>query len=164
KRKPRITKSPERGSGNEAPRTIGAASRAREPNIRQTVLIALTSPATISKEGGARHGVPDSAAMTGRPSLLFRASWFVRSRPILLRRWLEQRMADWGGAASGQRARQRWSGSDFAASLPDLIWTRPRVVREYLHEMASGNPRCDWVTWMMHRYAVGTELTALVLG
>ena len=73
-------------------------------------------------------------------------------------------MADWGGAASGQRARQRWSGSDFAASLPDLIWTRPRVVREYLHEMASGNPRCDWVTWMMHRYAVGTELTALVLG
>jgi len=30
--------------------------------------------------------------------------------------------------------------------------------------MVSGDPRCDWVTWMLHRYAVGMGLKALVLG
>jgi SAM-dependent methyltransferase len=102
--------------------------------------------------------------MADRRSLLFRGYWFLRSRPILLRRWAQQRFADWRGAASSERARARWGASRFAAVVPDLIWTRPRVVREYLHELASGDPECDWVTWMMHRYATGRGLRALVLG
>ena len=97
-------------------------------------------------------------------SLAFRAGWFLRSRPILARRWLQQRLADWRPGAAVEKAREHWNPSSFPADLPDLFWTRPRVVREYLHEMASGDPRCDWVTWMLHRYAVGQNLSVLVLG
>jgi len=99
----------------------------------------------------------------GRPSILFRAGWFLRSRVILLRRWCQQRFTDWRGVASANRARAYWSSADLA-SAKDLVWTRARVVREHLHEMVSGDPRCDWVTWMTYRYAVGTRLSALVLG
>jgi SAM-dependent methyltransferase len=103
-------------------------------------------------------------AVSRRDSLAFRAFWFLRSRPILLRRWIQQRIADARGPGAVEQARERWNPSAFPAALPDLFWTRSRVVREHLHEMASGDPRCDWVTWMMHRYAVGQNLSVLVLG
>jgi SAM-dependent methyltransferase len=48
--------------------------------------------------------------------------------------------------------------------LAPRVWTSSRVVREYLHERVSGNPGCDWVTWMLHRHATGENLRALVLG
>jgi SAM-dependent methyltransferase len=102
--------------------------------------------------------------MSRHDSLAFRAAWFLRSRPILVRRWLQQRLADWRGRAAAEKAREHWNPASFPADLPDLFWTRSRVVREYLHEMASGDPRCDWVTWMTHRYAVGSDLRILVLG
>ena len=102
--------------------------------------------------------------MRHRASLAFRAAWFLRSRPILLRRWLQQKIADWRGPASVDRARGNWNPAAFPSALSDLFWTRSRVVRAYLHEMASGDPRCDWVTWMMHRYAAGQDLRVLVLG
>src|SRR4029077_18978933 len=92
------------------------------------------------------------------------AGWFLRSRPILLRRWLRGKLADWGGAASARGAREQWTPGAFPSQMSDFFWTRSRVVREYLHEMASGDPRCDWVTWMTHRYAVTPGLSALVLG
>jgi SAM-dependent methyltransferase len=97
-------------------------------------------------------------------SLAFRAGWFLRSRPILARRWLQQRLAEWRPAAAVDKAREHWNPSNFPATVSDLFWARPKVIREYLHEMASGDPHCDWVTWMMHRYAVGQNLSALVLG
>ncbi len=81
---------------------------------------------------------------------------------ILLRRSIRRRLSDWRGRT--HRTRLRWNPSQFTDAFPDLFWTRARVVREYLHEMASGNPRCDWVTWMLHRYAVGHGLRVLVLG
>jgi 2-polyprenyl-3-methyl-5-hydroxy-6-metoxy-1,4-benzoquinol methylase len=102
--------------------------------------------------------------MTGRPSLLVRGGEFLRSRAILLRRRIHQTAADWRGSASNERARRRWSPSDFTATLPEMVWTRRQVVRAYLHELASGDPRCDWVTWMLYRYATGKGLSALVLG
>ena len=49
-------------------------------------------------------------------------------------------------------------------NLAPRVWTSSRVVREYLHERVSGNPACDWVTWMLHRHAPGENLRALVLG
>src|SRR5262249_18028090 len=97
-------------------------------------------------------------------SLAFRAGWFLRSRPILVRRWIQQLLADWRPAAAAVKACEHWNPAGFRATLSDLFWTRPRVIREYLHEMASGDPRCDWVTWMMHRYAVGQNLSVMVLG
>ena len=103
--------------------------------------------------------------MSSKDSLAFRAGWFLRSRPILLRRWLRGKLADWGGTASAARkAREQWNPEAFPSEMSDFFWTRSRVVREYLHEMASGDPRCDWVTWMTHRYAVTSGLSVLVLG
>ncbi|HEX7253011.1 MAG TPA: class I SAM-dependent methyltransferase [Thermoanaerobaculia bacterium] len=102
--------------------------------------------------------------MSAKNSLAFRAGWFLRSRPILLRRWLRVKLADWRGAASTRKAREQWNPDAFPSEMNDFFWTRSRVVREYLHEMASGDPRCDWVTWMTHRYAVKPGLSVLVLG
>ena len=102
--------------------------------------------------------------MNAKDSLAFRAGWFLRSRPILLRRWLRVKLADWGGPASARKAREQWDPDAFPSAMSDFFWTRSRVVREYLHEMASGDPRCDWVTWMTHRYALKSGLRVLVLG
>jgi SAM-dependent methyltransferase len=53
--------------------------------------------------------------------------------------------------------------------MTPFLWTQSRIVREYLHERVSGDPRCDWVTWMLYRHASeradgGRRLSALVLG
>ncbi len=91
-----------------------------------------------------------------------RAARSLVSGTILLRRWIRRRLS--GPRGRARRTRLRWNPSEFTDSFPDLFWTRARVIREYLHETASGNPRCDWVTWMLHRYAVGKGLRVLVLG
>jgi len=98
-----------------------------------------------------------------RPTLAFRALWFLRTRPTLLRRFLQKALAALPLRLSRQRVRERWSPAE-AEGLAPRVWTSSRVVREYLHERVSGNPACDWVTWMLHRHAAGENLRALVLG
>lgn len=105
--------------------------------------------------------------MTGpppdRPTLAYRALWFLRTRPTLLRRFLQKALASGPLRFSRQRVRERWSPAEMECLAP-RVWTSSRVVREYLHERVSGNPGCDWVTWMLHRHATGENLRALVLG
>jgi O-antigen biosynthesis protein len=98
-----------------------------------------------------------------RPTLALRALWFLRTRPTLLRRFLQKALAAGPLRFSRQRVRERWSPAE-AEGLAPRVWTSSRVVREYLHERVSGNPACDWVTWMLHRHAAGENLRALVLG
>ena len=102
-----------------------------------------------------------------RPPLLFRAFWFLRTRPILLRRFFQKALASASVSIGSSRARrrveERWSPGEAAAVAP-RVWTTSRIVREYLHERVSGNPDCDWPTWMLHRHAAGDGLRALVLG
>ncbi|HEY6147417.1 MAG TPA: class I SAM-dependent methyltransferase [Thermoanaerobaculia bacterium] len=105
--------------------------------------------------------------MTGappdRPTLASRAFWFLRTRPTLLRRFFQKALASAPLPSSRRRVSERWSPAE-AESLVPRVWTSARVVREYLHERVSGNPACDWVTWMVHRHAAGENLRALVLG
>jgi SAM-dependent methyltransferase len=100
-----------------------------------------------------------------RPTFAFRALWFLRTRPTLLRRWLQKSLASASGRTglSRRKVREVWSPSETDRLAP-RVWTSSRIVREYLHEMVSGNPGCDWVTWMLHRHAPGQNLRALVLG
>jgi SAM-dependent methyltransferase len=99
----------------------------------------------------------------GRDPFFFRLHWFLRSRPTLLRRAIQKALASRSSAASRRRVVERWSRAG-AAELAPRVWTHSRVVREYLHERVSGDRACDWVTWMLHRHAAGSGLSALVLG
>ena len=95
---------------------------------------------------------------------LFRLYWLIRSRPILFRRWLRAQQAAFLGRGGAELTRERWSPSEFTRDLRDSYWTSARPVREHLHRMVSGDPNCDWVTWMFNRYAVGSALDVLVIG
>ncbi|MCA1582519.1 MAG: class I SAM-dependent methyltransferase [Acidobacteria bacterium] len=97
----------------------------------------------------------------GRPSFLFRLGWFLASPVIRARRALGRARARLRPARS--RVRHRWSPGE-ASALAPLVWTNARIVREYLHVRASGNPGCDWVTWMLSRYSRDSRQSALVLG
>ncbi len=105
-------------------------------------------------------GVTDRATEPREP-FLFRLDWFLASPAIRLRRTLGRFLAMLRPARS--RVRRRWSPGE-ASALAPLVWTNARVVREYLHERASGHPGCDWVTWMLSRYSRDAGQSALVLG
>ncbi|HZI66650.1 MAG TPA: class I SAM-dependent methyltransferase [Thermoanaerobaculia bacterium] len=60
--------------------------------------------------------------------------------------------------------RTRWDDGTFTAQLESLVWTASPVVRKYLHVLVSGDPACDWLTWVTHAH-LGSDLDrALVLG
>lgn len=106
------------------------------------------------------------AAVRGpaREPLFARAWWFVRSRPTVLRRLLQRGIAALPRAANRRKVEEHW-GPAGSAALGPLVWTNSRVIREYLHTRVSGDPRCDWVTWMLHRHAPRRPgLRVLVLG
>jgi SAM-dependent methyltransferase len=102
-------------------------------------------------------------ASPDRPTFAFRALWFLRTRPILLRRSIQKALAAVPLPAWRTRVRDRWSPAGTGA-LASNVWTSSRIVREYLHERVSGNPACDWVAWMVHRHSSGDHLRVLVLG
>jgi SAM-dependent methyltransferase len=101
----------------------------------------------------------------GGPAASFftRAFWFVRTRPILARRFLQKTLAALPSERFRGRVADRWKPST-AAEIAPRVWTNARIVREYLHERVSGDPACDWVTWMLHRHVSGKRISALVLG
>lgn len=101
-----------------------------------------------------------------RPSLPERAFGFVWALAIRARRRARIALASVSRSAASRRVAERWS-PEGSADVTPWLWTQSRVVREYLHERVSGDPRCDWVTWMLHRHAStgnGRLLSALVLG
>lgn len=62
------------------------------------------------------------------------------------------------------RMQTRWNDRNFTASLENLVWTASPIVRRYLHVLASGQPECDWATYVEWRHLQPSLNRALVLG
>jgi SAM-dependent methyltransferase len=58
----------------------------------------------------------------------------------------------------------RWDDRRFTSHLESLVWTASPVVRRYLHALVSGDPGCDWLTWVEHAHLSPDLESALVLG
>jgi len=58
----------------------------------------------------------------------------------------------------------RWDDGRFTSHLESLVWTASPVVRRYLHALVSGDPGCDWLTWVEHAHLPPDLESALVLG
>lgn len=58
----------------------------------------------------------------------------------------------------------RWDDGQFTAHLELLVWTASPVVRRYLHALVSGDPNCDWLTWVEAAHLPAEGGRALVLG
>jgi SAM-dependent methyltransferase len=58
----------------------------------------------------------------------------------------------------------RWNQRQFKATLESLVWTASPVVRRHLHLLITGNPLCDWVTYVEWRHLAPSLDRALVLG
>jgi SAM-dependent methyltransferase len=58
----------------------------------------------------------------------------------------------------------RWDDGRFTAHLESLVWMASPVVRRYLHTLVSGDPNCDWLTWVEHVHLAPKLDRALVLG
>ena len=58
----------------------------------------------------------------------------------------------------------RWDDGKFTAHLESLVWTASPIVRRYLHALVSGDPGCDWLTWVEHAHLAPGLDRALVLG
>lgn len=60
--------------------------------------------------------------------------------------------------------RSRWNDQQFSASLEEQVWTASPVVRRYLHVLATGDPNCDWLTYVCHIHLPRRVGRTLVLG
>src|SRR6266545_2057549 len=58
----------------------------------------------------------------------------------------------------------RWNDGQFKAALESLVWTSSPTVRRYLHLLVTGDPLCDWVTYVEWRHLAPSLDQALVLG
>ena len=58
----------------------------------------------------------------------------------------------------------RWDDGQFTAHLELLVWTASPVVKRYLHALVSGDPNCDWLTWVEAAHLRPGLDRALVLG
>jgi SAM-dependent methyltransferase len=58
----------------------------------------------------------------------------------------------------------RWNDPRFTTSLESLVWTASPVVRKYLHTLVSGDPNCDWLTYVEWRHLPARVDRALVIG
>lgn len=58
----------------------------------------------------------------------------------------------------------RWNDGAFTSHLERLVWTASPVVRRYLHRLVSGDPNCDWLTFVESRHLPDRVDRALVLG
>ena len=58
----------------------------------------------------------------------------------------------------------RWDDGQFTAHLELLVWTASPIVKRYLHALVSGDPNCDWLTWIEAVHLPDRADRALVLG
>jgi SAM-dependent methyltransferase len=58
----------------------------------------------------------------------------------------------------------RWNDGQFTGSLHAMVWTASTTVRRYLHFLVSGNPDCDWLTWVRAHHLPARVDRLLVLG
>lgn len=58
----------------------------------------------------------------------------------------------------------RWNDGAFTSHVENLVWTASSTVRRYLHRLVSGNPECDWLTYVEWKHLAPRVDRALVLG
>jgi SAM-dependent methyltransferase len=58
----------------------------------------------------------------------------------------------------------RWNDEVFTSHMERLVWTASPTVRRYLHRLVSGQPECDWVTYVEWKHLPPRVDRALVLG
>ena len=58
----------------------------------------------------------------------------------------------------------RWNDHRFTISLESMVWMASPVVRRYLHVLVSGDPNCDWLTYVCHHHLPSRVPRTLVLG
>jgi SAM-dependent methyltransferase len=58
----------------------------------------------------------------------------------------------------------RWDDGKFTAHLELLVWTASPIVKRYLHTLVTGDPNCDWLTWVEAAHLPPRAERALVLG
>jgi SAM-dependent methyltransferase len=58
----------------------------------------------------------------------------------------------------------RWNDGQFTGGLHAMVWTASTTVRRYLHFLVSGNPNCDWLTWVRAHHLPARVDRLLVLG
>lgn len=58
----------------------------------------------------------------------------------------------------------RWNDGKFTGGLHGMVWTSSATVRRYLHLLVSGNPECDWPTWVRAKHLPERVERVLVLG
>ncbi|MDQ2970279.1 MAG: class I SAM-dependent methyltransferase [Acidobacteriota bacterium] len=58
----------------------------------------------------------------------------------------------------------RWNDGAFTSHVENLVWTASSTVRRYLHRLVSGDPDCDWLTYVEWKHLPARVDRALVLG
>ena len=58
----------------------------------------------------------------------------------------------------------RWNDGQFTATNESLIWMASPIVRRYLHLLVSGQPDCDWPTYVEWRHLPPAVDSVLVVG
>jgi SAM-dependent methyltransferase len=67
-------------------------------------------------------------------------------------------------SASPRRFKPGGDDDQLPAHLELLVWTASPVVKSYLHALVSGDPNCDWLTWVEAAHLPERASRALVLG
>jgi SAM-dependent methyltransferase len=58
----------------------------------------------------------------------------------------------------------RWNSPRFTTHLETLVWMASPVVRRYLHRISTGNPDCDWLTYVRAHHLPPVVPRTLVVG
>ncbi len=58
----------------------------------------------------------------------------------------------------------RWNDTDLTNQIESKVWTASSTVRRYLHTLASGDPNCDWPTYVRWKHLPERLDRILVLG
>lgn len=58
----------------------------------------------------------------------------------------------------------RWNDAQLTTQIESKVWTASSTVRRYLHLLASGDPNCDWPTYVRARHLPDHVNRVLVLG
>ena len=58
----------------------------------------------------------------------------------------------------------RWNDAQLTTQIESKVWTASSIVRRYLHLLASGDPGCDWPTFVRARHLPERVDRVLVLG
>jgi SAM-dependent methyltransferase len=58
----------------------------------------------------------------------------------------------------------RWNSPRFTTHLETLVWMASPVIRRYLHRISTGDPNCDWLTYVRAHHLPPVVRRTLVVG